>query len=90
MHMFYDHQQLCDIQPCQTQSLYLCPQVYTVRKPNILSVTAAFNQMPCSGICYIAAYSLCDWLLLIRGDVDDLVALLPQDVQHTVVPQEVT
>lgn len=35
-------------------------------------------------------FTLCDRLLVIRGSVDDLVALLPEDVQHTAVPQEVT
>lgn len=48
--------------------------------------------MTCSVICYCAllsAYSLCGWLLMIRGHVDNLIALLPQDVQHAVVPQKV-
>lgn len=38
----------------------------------------------------ITAYSLCHRLSVVGGDVDDLVALLPQDLQHTVVPKEVT
>lgn len=48
------------------------------------------NRISCSVICHVSAYSLFDWLLVIGGHVDDLVAFLPQDVQHTVVPQEVT
>jgi len=38
----------------------------------------------------VSAHSLRDGLVVVRGLVDDLVALLPQDVQHAVVPQEVT
>lgn len=41
-------------------------------------------------ICCVSVRSLCDWLLVIRRQVDDLVALLSQDVQHAAVPQEVT
>lgn len=49
---------------------------------------SAFHAGP---LCRLLSwFALCDWLLVFRGHVDDLVALLPQDVQHTVVPQEVT
>lgn len=43
-----------------------------------------------SVVCSITAYSLCDRLSVVGGDVDDLVALLSQDLQHAVVPEEVT
>lgn len=48
------------------------------------------DQISWSVIRHVTVYSLFDWLLVIGGHVDDLVAFLPQDVQHTVVPQEVT
>lgn len=48
-----------------------------------------FNNIT-SVACSITAYSLCDRLSVVGGDVDDLVALLPEDLQHTVVPKEVT
>ena len=40
-------------------------------------------------VTLLSAYSLCDGLLVVGGRVDDLVTLLPEDVQHAVVPQEV-
>lgn len=63
-------------------TFFVCLVVTTVLESN--------DMVSSSGSVHSRSYSLCDWFLVIRGHVDDLVAFLSEDVQHAVVPQEVT
>lgn len=78
----------------------VCPRVLVSRlKVNVVFYKLCFSDniaveacrllIQCA-MCRVSVRSLCDRLLVIRRQVDDLVALLSQDVQHTAVPQEVT
>lgn len=68
------------------ESLYLPRFEAAVRPCSEDEAVAALHQTT----RHVRVDSLCDGLLVVGRHVDDLVALLPQDVQHAAVPQEVT